>query len=461
MLLLCKKSTDRIRITNLEGDDRVKITFMGAGSTIFARNVIGDCMCSESLRDSVFALYDIDGERLEESRTILEAMRVTMGGYGKIECYLGVENRKDALRGAQFVVNAIQVGLYDPCTIIDFEVPKKYGLRQTIADTLGIGGIMRALRTIPVMADFARDMEEVCPDALFLNYTNPMAMLSGFMQRYTGIQTVGLCHSVQVCVETLLRNVGMLDKLDGHRSLIAGINHMAWLLELKDKNGVDLYPEIRSRVDAYIENPDNYDKVRMEYIRNFGYYCTESSEHNAEYNMFYIKSKYPELIQRYNIPLDEYPRRCVAQIEGWKKEYAQLLESGVKEHTRSLEYASHIMEAVVENKPYQIGGNVLNKNHLITNLPAEACVEVPCLINGSGVNPCYVGALPVQCAAMNMTNINVQLLTIEAAVTRKKDHIYQAAMLDPHTASELDIDTIKKMVDDLIEAHGDYLPTYH
>lgn len=439
----------------------MKITFMGAGSTIFARNVIGDCMCSESLRDSVFALYDIDGERLEESRTILEAMRVTMGGYGKIECYLGVENRKEALRGAQFVVNAIQVGLYDPCTIIDFEVPKKYGLRQTIADTLGIGGIMRALRTIPVMADFARDMEEVCPDALFLNYTNPMAMLSGFMQRYTGIQTVGLCHSVQVCVETLLRNVGMLDKLDGHRSLIAGINHMAWLLELKDKNGVDLYPEIRSHVDAYIENPDNYDKVRMEYIRNFGYYCTESSEHNAEYNMFYIKSKYPELIQRYNIPLDEYPRRCVAQIEGWKKEYAQLLESGVKEHTRSLEYASHIMEAVVENKPYQIGGNVLNKNHLITNLPAEACVEVPCLINGNGVNPCYVGALPVQCAAMNMTNINVQLLTIEAAVTRKKDHIYQAAMLDPHTASELDIDTIKKMVDDLIEAHGDYLPTYH
>ncbi len=434
---------------------------MGAGSTIFARNVIGDCMCSETLRDSVFALYDIDGERLEESRTILEAMRTTMGGYGKIECYLGVENRKEALRGARFVVNAIQVGLYDPCTIIDFEVPKKYGLRQTIADTLGIGGIMRGLRTIPVMADFARDMEEVCPDALFLNYTNPMAMLSGFMQRYTGIQTVGLCHSVQVCVETLLKNVGMQDKLDGHRSLIAGINHMAWLLELKDKNGVDLYPEIRSRVDDYIENPDNFDKVRMEYIRNFGYYCTESSEHNAEYNMFYIKSKYPELIKRYNIPLDEYPRRCVAQIEGWKKEYAQLLENGVKEHTRSLEYASHIMEAVVENKPYQIGGNVLNKNHLITNLPAEACVEVPCLINGNGVNPCYVGALPVQCAAMNMTNINVQLLTIEAAVTRKKEHIYQAAMLDPHTASELDIDTIKKMVDELTEAHGDYLPTYH
>ena len=439
----------------------MKITFMGAGSTVFARNVIGDCMCVESLRDSTFALYDIDGERLEQSRTILEAMRKAKGNHGKIECYLGVEQRKDALRGANFVINAIQVGLYDPCTIIDFEVPKKYGLRQTIGDTLGIGGIMRGLRTIPVMADFARDMEEVCPGALFLNYTNPMAMLSGYMQRYTGIETVGLCHSVQVCSHALLTGLGMEDRLEGRKELIAGINHMAWLLELKDKNGVDLYPEVKSRVDAYLADPSKLDKVRMEYIKNFGYYCTESSEHNAEYNMFYIKSKYPELIERYNIPLDEYPRRCINQIAAWQKEYTELLDTGVKEHNRSGEYASWIMQAVVENKPYQIGGNVLNKDHLITNLPAEACVEVPCLVNGHGVHPCHVGPLPVQCAAMNMTNINVQLLTIEAARTLKKDHIYQAAMLDPHTGSELDIDTIKKMVDELIEAHGDYLPKYH
>ena len=432
----------------------MKLTFMGAGSTIFARNVIGDCMCVESLRDSVFALYDIDAERLEESRVILEAMRKVKGGYGKIECYCGVENRKEALRGADFVVNAIQVGLYDPCTIIDFEVPKKYGLRQTIADTLGIGGIMRTLRTIPVLNDFANDMAEVCPDALFINYTNPMAMLSGFMQRYTPIKTVGLCHSVQTCSNDLLTKLGMTDKLEGRKELIAGINHMAWLLEIKDKNGADLYPEIKSRVADYMANPDNNDKVRMDYIRNFGYYCTESSEHNAEYNMFYIKSKYPELIERYNIPLDEYPRRCVAQIEGWKKEYQELLESGVKEHTRSHEYASGIMEAIVENKPYKIGGNVLNKGGLITNLPEDACVEVPCLVDGQGIHPCYVGALPVQC-------INVQLLTIEAAVTKKKEHIYQAAMLDPHTASELSIDEIKNMVDDLIEAHGDYLPKYN
>lgn len=438
----------------------MKLTFMGAGSTVFARNVIGDCMCAEALRDSVFALYDIDAKRLEESRVILEAMRAEKGGYGRIECYLGVENRKDALRGADFVVNAIQVGLYDPCTIIDFEVPKKYGLRQTIADTLGIGGIMRTLRTIPVLRDFAEDMAEVCPDALFLNYTNPMAMLTGYMLRYTPIKTIGLCHSVQVCSATLLRNLGMEDKLDGRKELIAGINHMGWLLELKDKDGVDLYPEIRSRVDEYLARTDVHDKVRMEYIKNFGYYCTESSEHNAEYNNFYIKSKYPELIERYNIPLDEYPRRCVNQIARWEKEYAEILETGVKGHNRSHEYASHIMEAIVTGKPYEIGGNVLNTGHLITNLPEDACVEVPCLVNGHGVHPCHVGALPVQCAAMNMTNINVQLLTIEAAVTEKKEHIYQAAMLDPHTSSELDIDTIKKMVDELIEAHGDYLPRY-
>ncbi|MBQ4527821.1 MAG: alpha-glucosidase/alpha-galactosidase [Clostridia bacterium] len=439
----------------------MKITFMGAGSTVFARNVIGDCMCVESLRDSEFALYDIDATRVEESRTILEAMHVSKGGYGKITCYVGEENRKEALRGADFVVNAIQVGGYEPCTVIDFEIPKKYGLRQTIADTLGIGGIMRGLRTIPVMADFARDIEEVCPDAWLLNYTNPMSILTGYMQRYTGVKTIGLCHSVQVCSESLLKDLGMEDKLDGRKEMIAGINHMGWLLEIKDKNGIDLYPEIKSRVDAYIDNPENKNKVRMDYIRNFGYYCTESSEHNAEYNMFYIKSKYPELIQKYNIPLDEYPRRCINQIEAWKKEYAELLKSGLKDHERSKEYASYIMQSIVENTPYKIGGNVINTGNIIANLPSNACVEVPCLVDGAGIHPCAVGELPVQCAAMNMTNINVHLLTIEAAVTLKKDHIYQAAMLDPHTGSELDIDTIKKMVDDLIDAHGAYLPKFN
>ena len=443
-----------------------KITFMGAGSTVFVRNVLGDCMCSDALKDWEYALYDIDATRLEESYEIISAMNETKGGHARITKHLGVENRKEALRGARFVINAIQVGLYDPCTIIDFEVPKKYGLRQTIGDTLGIGGIMRALRTIPVMDDFAKDMREVCPNALFLNYTNPMAMLSGYMQRYTGIETVGLCHSVQVCSEKLLKKLGMEDKLEGRRELIAGINHMGWLLELEDKDGNDLYPEVRRRAlekneAAMKDGAEKHDDmVRMDYIRRFGYYCTESSEHNAEYNMYYIKSKYPELIECYNIPLDEYPRRCVNQIAGWAKERDELKTGKHLDHQRTKEYASYIMESIVNNTPYEIGGNVLNKGGLIENLPQDACVEVPCLVNGKGVHPCRVGRLPVQCAAMNMTNINVQLLTIEAAVTRKKEHIYQAAMLDPHTGSELDMDTIVRMVDDLIDAHGSWLPQY-
>ncbi len=439
----------------------MKITFMGAGSTIFARNVIGDCMCSESLRESEFALYDVDGDRLKESEMILSAMNKTFGNKGRITTYLGVENRKAALRGANFVVNAIQVGGYDPCTITDFEIPKKYGLRQTIADTLGIGGIMRTLRTLPVLEDFARDIEEVCPEAWLLNYTNPMAMLSGYMQRYTGVKTVGLCHSVQVCREALFKQLQMEEYLDGGKEFIAGINHMAWLLECRDKDGNDLYPMIKERAKKRIFEEDCLDRVRLDYIDKFGYYCTESSEHNAEYNSFYIKSKYPELIEKYKIPLDEYPRRCVDQIAGWKKEFAEIQEQGMKKHERSHEYASRIMESMVTGVPYKIGGNVLNTGHIISNLPAEACVEVPCLVDGQGIHPTYVGALPVQCAAMNMTNINPQLLTIEAFVTKKKEHIYQAAMLDPHTGSELDIDTIIKMCDDLIEAHGIWLPKFY
>ena len=435
---------------------------MGAGSTVFARNVIGDCMCVDSLKDFEYSLYDIDGERLKESETILRAMANAKGINCNITTHLGVENRKEALKGADFVVNAIQVGGYDPCTITDFEIPKKYGLRQTIADTLGIGGIMRALRTIPVMEDFAHDIEDVCPDAWFLNYTNPMAMLSGYLQRFTGVKTVGLCHSVQVCSDRLLKQIGMEEYLEGRKELIAGINHMAWLLDIKDKNGNDLYPMIRERALKKLEeDPEHLDKVRFDYIRRFGYYCTESSEHNAEYNYFYIKDRYPDQIAKFNIPLDEYPRRCVSQINGWKKEYAEIKENGVKEHVRSREYASHIIESIYTDTPYKIGGNVLNKGHLIENFPETACVEVPCLVDGEGVHPTYVGNIPVQCAAMNMTNINVQLLTMEAAKTRKKEHIYQAAMLDPHTGSELDIDTIVKMVDELIEAHGDWMPKYN
>lgn len=438
----------------------MKITFMGAGSTVFARNVLGDCMCTEALRDADIALYDIDPVRLEESEIILNAINKNVNeNRAKIKTYLGAQNRKEALRSADFVVNAIQVGGYDPCTIIDFEIPKKYGLRQTIADTLGIGGIMRGLRTIPVMQEFADDIEQVCPNAWFLNYTNPMAILTGYMLRYTNVKTVGLCHSVQVCAETILNNVGMSDKADGVIDKIAGINHMGWLLEIKDKDGNDLYPEIRRRAAEKNAKEKHLDMVRFEYIKRFGYYCTESSEHNAEYNPLFIKSRYPELIDDYCIPLDEYPRRCIRQIDEWEDEKKKILDNGKITHTRTREYASYIMEAIATNKPFKIGGNVLN-NGLIDNLPKEACVEVPCLVDGGGVRPCKMGPLPEQLAAMNRTNINPQLLTIKAAVTKDIKDIYMAAMLEPHTAAELSIDDICKMCDELIEAHGDYMKMY-
>ena len=439
----------------------LKITFIGAGSTVFAKNVLGDVMLTPALRECEIALYDIDATRLEESYLMLTSLNKNVNSDAAvIKKYLGVEERKEALAGARFVVNAIQVGGYEPCTVTDFEIPKKYGLRQTIGDTMGIGGIFRALRTIPVLEGIAKDIEEVCPNALFMNYTNPMAMLSGYMQRFTNVKTVGLCHSVQSCANTILDEVGMAEYKDKHVSLIAGINHMGWLLDIRDLEGNDLYPEIRRRAIAKNDSEKHHDMVRFEYIRRFGYYCTESSEHNSEYNPFFIKSKYPELIDRFNIPLDEYPRRCVNQIAGWEKQRAELLDDPTKlTHTRTHEYASYIMEAIVTNKPYKIGGNVINTG-LIDNLPADACVEVPCLVDGSGVTPCHVGKLPTVLAAMNMTNINAQLLTIEAAVTRSRPKIYQAAMLEPHTAAELSVDDIVKMCDDLIAAHGDWLPEY-
>ncbi len=429
-----------------------KITFIGAGSTVFAKNVLGDCMQTPALQGFELALYDIDPIRLKDSENMLNNIKKTSGSTCVVKSY---SDRKEALRGAKYVINAIQVGGYDPCTITDFEIPKKYGLRQTIADTVGIGGIFRNLRTIPVMLDFAADMREVCPQALFLNYTNPMAVLTNAMNTLGGVQTVGLCHSVQACIPHLFDNLGM--DMEGVQAKIAGINHMAWLLEVT-KDGVDLYPEIKKRA-AEKQKEKHHDMVRLEMMLNFGYYITESSEHNAEYHPYFIKRNYPELIERFNIPLDEYPRRCVNQIEGWKAMREDLVNNQDLKHNRSHEYASYILEAIETNVPFKIGGNVMNTG-LITNLPKEACVEVPCLVDASGVTPTYVGDLPPQCAALNRTNINTQLLTLEAAATGKKEHIYHAAMLDPHTAAELSIDDIKSLCDDLIEAHGDWLPKY-
>ncbi len=431
----------------------MKVTFMGAGSTVFSKKVLGDTMLCEAFHDMEIALYDINAHRLEESFLLIQKMNDSINqGRATVKKYLGVEQRKDALRNADFVVDAIQVGLYDPCTIIDFDVPKKYGLRHTIADTLGIGGIFRALRTIHVLRDFAHDMEEVCPDAWFLNYTNPMAMLSGYMQLHTGVKTVGLCHSVQVCVSSLFKRLDMNEYLEGCHSKIAGINHMAWLLEITDRNGNDLYPEIRRRAREKNRNEKHDDMVRFDYIDKLGYYCTESSEHNAEYNPFYLKAGRDDLVEKFNIPLDEYPRRCINQINKWEEQYKSLMEGGSVQHTRSREYASYIMEAIATNTPYKIGGNVLNKG-LIPNLPYNACVEVPCLVDGNGITPTYVGELPLQLAAMNSSNIWPQMLTVEAAHTGSREMIYQAAMMDPHTGAQLSTDEIVSLCNDLIEAH--------
>ena len=434
-----------------------KITFIGAGSTIFAKNVLGDAMLTPSLADSHIALYDIDEKRLRESEAMLKTINKNANqNRAEIQVY---HDRKEALRDADFVVNAIQVGGYKPSTVIDFEIPKKYGLRQTIGDTMGIGGIFRTLRTLPVMLEFAREMEEVCPNAWLLNYTNPMAMLTMGVLKATSIKTVGLCHSVQVCVPELFEHLGIKEQYDlaDFQWKIAGINHMAFLLEIT-KDGEDFYQTIRQLAEEK-ENPHR-DSVRFELMKRFGYYITESSEHNAEYHPYFIKSKYPELIDDLGIPLDEYLTRCENQIRDWETMREDIVDNGDLTHKRSREYASYIMDAIKTGNPTVIAGNVLNKG-LITNLPEDVCVEVPCLVDKNGIQPTYVGALPTQLAALNRTNINVQELTVEAALTLEKDKIYQAAYLDPHLSSELSLADITQLVDDLIEAHGDYLPDYH
>ncbi|MHB1356115.1 MAG: alpha-galactosidase [Anaerolineae bacterium] len=432
----------------------VKIAFLGAGSTVFAKNVLGDCLNVPSMRDAQIVLIDLDPVRLHDSEVMLKNINRTLGAEANITSCLAGDART-GLAGADFVVNAIQVGGYEPSTVIDFEIPKRFGLRQTIGDTLGIGGIFRSLRTIPVMLDYCHIIEEVAPDALLLNYSNPMAMLTGGILKGSAVRTVGLCHSVQDCASHLCRELDMPS--DDLKWQIAGINHQGWLLSVS-RHGVDLYPEIKRR--AELPEFKLRDAVRFELMKWFGHYVTESSEHTSEYVPWFIKSKAPELIERFRVPLDEYPRRCINQIEHWKKMRTELTADTPLEHRRTTEYASYIIDAVLTGVPFTFGGNVLNKG-LITNLPNNCCVEVMCVADRNGVTPTYVGDLPPQCAALTRTNVNVQELTIEAALTRQKQYIYQAALLDPHTAAELTIDEIVAMCDALIEAHGSYLPEYH
>ncbi|MDR0697088.1 MAG: alpha-galactosidase [Christensenellaceae bacterium] len=437
----------------------MKICFLGAGSTVFAKNVLGDCLLTPALDSFDLSLHDIDEHRLDESFQLISTLNKNYHGKAHITAEL---DRKKALENADFIVNAVQIGGYKPSTVVDFKIPRKYGLKQTIGDTIGIGGIMRALRTIPFLDKCATDIAEVCPNALFLNYTNPMAMLTGHLLQYTKVRAVGLCHSVQSCVPHLFKYLKMTDKLDGVQWDIYGINHQSWLVDVRDKDGNDLYPEIKTRsLDKKIA--PFTDRVRREILDTFGYYLTESSEHTAEYMPYFIKSRYPELILKYLIPINEYPRRCRNQIRGWRAQKRKLLTQGSNlTHTRSNEYGSKIIEAAVTNVPYTFHGSALNTNELIPNLPREACVEVPITVDSQGFHPSKCNPLPEQCAAMNRTNINVQLLTLKANQTRELKDIQLAAALDPHTSAELSLSHIKSMCMELYYKHlnDGFMPEY-
>jgi alpha-galactosidase len=429
-----------------------KITFVGAGSTVFAKNLIGDIVSYPELTDATLTLFDIDEDRLATSEIVAKKLVSSAGAANRVETST---DRREALSGADYVICMIQVAGYKPGTVTDFEIPKKYGLRQTIADTLGIGGIMRGLRTIPVLIDIAKDMEDVCPDAIFLNYVNPMAMNCWAVTQATSISTVGLCHSVQGTAGVLANDIGV--PIEEINFTCAGINHMAFYTTF-ERNGEDLYPAIR-QVIADGRVPDD-NRVRYEMLKRTGYFVTESSEHFAEYVPWFIKRDRPDLIEEFNIPLDEYPRRCERQIKRWDGMRELYEGADPIEHKRTHEYASQIILGKETGTPQVIYGNVPNHG-LIENLPDDCNVEVPVLIDRNGLQPTTVGSLPVHLAALMQTNINVQRLTVEAALTGKRDHIYHAAMLDPHTAAELDLDQIWHLVDDLIEAHGDWLPQYH
>jgi alpha-galactosidase len=404
----------------------VKVTLIGAGSTVFARTLISDLVSFPDLADDLtVALMDIDAERLRATE------RMTAAAGIPVEATL---DRRAALTDADYVLTMFQVGGYRPATVVDFEVPKRFGLRQTIGDTLGIGGIMRGLRTIPVLLDVCREMEDVCPDAVLLQYVNPMAILCWAVARASPIRTVGLCHSVQGTARDLAADLEV-DRLDYR---CAGINHLAFYLELSHR-GRDVYPELRAKRDI----PD-WNRVRYEVLLHFGYFCTESSEHLAEYVPWFIKSARPELVEEFNVPLDEYLRRCEEQlIRPVPTELAA---------ERSDEYGAHIIHALETGEPFRFNGNVMNHG-LIDNLPA-CCVEVPCVADSRGITPEPVGALPPQLAGLIRTNVNVQELTVEAALTGRRDHVYHAAMLDPHTAAELSLREIHELVDQLLEAHS-------
>ena len=437
-----------------------KITFVGAGSTIFMQNIVGDALLTPALADSHFALMDIDPVRLAESEAVAKAMIRSVGTGATVSTHT---DRRAVLDGADFVITAFQVGGYEPCTVTDFEIPKQYGLRQTIADTLGVGGIMRGLRTVPVLWGVAQDMMQLCPNATLLQYVNPMAINTwALAERFPALKHVGLCHSVQNTVEELAHDLD-LPKAD-IRYKVAGINHVAFFLKLEHE-GRDIYPALRQGYHAgHLPKPPLLmprcpNKVRYEVMDHLGYFCTESSEHFAEYVPWFIKDGRNDLIEQFSIPLDEYPTRCVEQVANWKEQAKTLTDGRNIEVTRSHEFAADLMNAIATDTPYTAYGNLPNTGQ-IPQLPLGAAVETPCLVDSNGVQPSVVTDIPPQLIALMRTQINVQELTVRALTEENPEYIYHAAMMDPHTAAELDLRQIRGLVTDLLSAHGDWLPDW-
>jgi alpha-galactosidase len=441
------------------------ITFIGAGSTVFTKNIAGDILQREALKGATVRLMDINPKRLEESQIVVGKMAQTLGGHAKVEVHT---DQRRALTGADFVVVCFQIGGYEPCTVTDFDIPKKFGLRQTIADTLGIGGIMRGLRTVPHLWSICEDLMEVAPKAIMLQYVNPMAINTWAIgAKYPEIRQVGLCHSVQGTAYELARDLDI--PVEEIRYRAGGINHMAFYMNFEHRQAdgtyKDLYPALKQ---GYREgrfpkpshwNPRCPNKVRYEMLTRLGYFVTESSEHFAEYTPWFIKRDRPDLIERFGIPLDEYPKRCIEQIARWEREAKEYREANEIVVKPSHEYASQIVNSVVTGEPSVIYGNVRNQGY-IPQLPDGCAVEVPTLVDDNGLQPTVVKDIPPQLIALMRTNINVQDLTVQALLTENVEHVYHAAMLDPHTGAELDLDQIWELTSELLEAHGDWLPEF-
>ena len=449
----------------------IKLTIIGAGSTVFTKNIVTDLLSIDNFKNMNIALMDIDETRLKITHELIRVVAKKLSAKPTIKTFT---DRREALKGADFVQSTIQVGGYKPSTIIDFEIPKKFGLTQTIGDTLGIGGIMRGLRTIPVLLDIAKDIMEICPKALWLQYVNPMCSnMIAINNSFPEIKTLGLCHSVQGTAQMLADDLG--EEINDIEYLCAGINHMAFYQKFEKKsNSVDLYPRLKNLADKIVNdeqvssrskeisdysNKVLHEKVRYEILRRFGYFVTESSEHFAEYVPWFIKQNRQDVIDKYKIPINEYIERCEISNNVWNELTDSMTSIHNETLTRSDEYASFIMDAITNDNEVTINANIMN-NGYIDNLPSNCCVEVPCIINSKGYHPTKIGRLPEQLAALMRTNINVQILTAEAAITKKREHIYHAVLLDPLTAANLTIDEIYSMTDKLIEAHGSYLPKY-